>query len=932
VRPPIARLTAAGLVSEALDYLRRLPAPTAEDITVQSELETIAANRDVALRLAQDVIRRGQPPHLIARALVVSARIQLYSGDSSQGQQQFLRARELANDSGDPSLAAYALGQHLESLLRYVSLEAAVGELSTYRRAAQRAGTHSSLGAMHRILAEAELKSGRGLRALRELELAELHAQALGDAVASAHLDLARSAAHGLLGDVSSALKFAIRGASIAKSCGAFAILRGLTLNAFHSQAAMAQFDGARASLAALKGLGPASISSSLDRASSELLMHVAIGDSEGASRIDEEFAPHASTRSSVSSRWYQLTRIAYLISQGRFDPAADLGMDCVKAAAPNSDRDFLTRLRLATAEAVVLSNRVHEAPHLISAASLGPLGNQPEFVATVQRACGRLSTDNSAAAFDQLHRSARIFGGISLVVGRGEALHAAATLRATRATAGSPEATVPHITTFYQKPPASFGRVDEPSDATPTTMPESVASAVRASAAMVDLTSRPSLAAYELLSLAAASGAADSAVMFARGADSVETLGWAGSEAPDLGLRHPPDDCVTFALGPERDREISVVVRPRNQQSARTTLIALQRLVLNGLTLHRAALAESEKSAIWPEPLPEQQLGLVCVAESMLELLRVTRRVAASHITVLVTGETGTGKELLARAIHNCSPRAKKPFIPFNCTAVPREMLDSQLFGYKRGAFTGALDNFPGVIRGAAGGTLFLDEIGEIGMDVQPKLLRFLESSDVHPLGESAPVNVDVRIVAATNANLDKMVAQGKFRDDLYYRLNVVKLTIPPLRERREEIPLLLDHFLERSMKEGSKTGIRIGETAAEFLLLYDWPGNVRELANEVRRAVALAESGAVLMPEHLSPRLAASRRTVPVGQRPPAPTELLVRRDQPLNAAVEHVERAFIQDALRIHGNVEDAARALGLSRKGLYLKRQRLRIDED
>ena len=235
-------------------------------------------------------------------------------------------------------------------------------------------------------------------------------------------------------------------------------------------------------------------------------------------------------------------------------------------------------------------------------------------------------------------------------------------------------------------------------------------------------------------------------------------------------------------------------------------------------------------------------------------------------------------------------------------------------------------------VIRGATGGTLFLDEIGEIGMDVQPKLLRFLESSDVHPLGESAPVNADVRIVAATNANLDKMVAQGRFRDDLYYRLNVVKLTIPPLRERREEIPLLLDHFLERSMKEGSKSGIRIGETAAEFLLLYDWPGNVRELANEVRRAVALAESGAVLMPEHLSARLAASRRTVPVGQRPPAPTELLVRRDQPLNAAVEHVERALIQDALRIHGNVEDAARALGLSRKGLYLKRQRLRIDEE
>ena len=234
-------------------------------------------------------------------------------------------------------------------------------------------------------------------------------------------------------------------------------------------------------------------------------------------------------------------------------------------------------------------------------------------------------------------------------------------------------------------------------------------------------------------------------------------------------------------------------------------------------------------------------------------------------------------------------------------------------------------------MIRSAAGGTLFLDEIGEIGLDVQPKLLRFLESSEVHPLGEPAPVTVDVRVVAATNADLDRLMAEGKFREDLFYRLNVVKLTIPPLRERREEIPLLLDHFLERTLKEAGKTGVRIAESTSEYLLLYAWPGNVRELANEVRRMVALAESGAVIMPEHLSPKIAATRRTVPVAERPLEPTELVVRRDQPLSAAVEHVERALIQDALRSAGNVELAAKRLGLSRKGLYLKRQRLKIDD-
>jgi DNA-binding NtrC family response regulator len=185
--------------------------------------------------------------------------------------------------------------------------------------------------------------------------------------------------------------------------------------------------------------------------------------------------------------------------------------------------------------------------------------------------------------------------------------------------------------------------------------------------------------------------------------------------------------------------------------------------------------------------------------------------------------------------------------------------------------------------------------------------------------------------VVAATNADLDRLMAEGRFREDLFYRLNVVRLTIPPLRERREEIPLLLDHFLERSMKEAGKTGIRIAESTSEFLLLYAWPGNVRELANEVRRVVALAESGSVVMPEHLSPKIAATRRTVPVAERPLEPTELVVRRDQPLSAAVEHVERALIQDALRSTANVEQAARRLGLSRKGLYLKRQRLKIDD-
>jgi hydrogenase-4 transcriptional activator len=258
--------------------------------------------------------------------------------------------------------------------------------------------------------------------------------------------------------------------------------------------------------------------------------------------------------------------------------------------------------------------------------------------------------------------------------------------------------------------------------------------------------------------------------------------------------------------------------------------------------------------------------------------------------------------------------------------------MLDAQLFGYRKGAFTGAADAFQGVIRAAAGGTLFLDEIGEVALDVQPKLLRFLESGEIHPLVELRPLKVDVRVVAATNADLEKMVDEGRFREDLFYRLNVVRLQVPPLRERREEIPALVQHYLDRCSRESQKTGLRIADETMEYLILYRWPGNVRQLANEVRRMVALAESGAVLMPEHLSQPIASSRRTIPTTERYLAPTEFVVRVDQPMSAALEHVERSMIQYALKLSGGkLEDAAHRLGLSRKGLYLKRQRLGLGD-
>src|SRR5437588_5691282 len=213
-------------------------------------------------------------------------------------------------------------------------------------------------------------------------------------------------------------------------------------------------------------------------------------------------------------------------------------------------------------------------------------------------------------------------------------------------------------------------------------------------------------------------------------------------------------------------------------------------------------------------------------------------------------TPQTMSGAFGSARAIHDFSDRAKKPFVPFNCTAVPRDLLESQLFGHRRGAFTGADRDQVGLIRSAREGTLFLDEIGELSLEMQPKLLRFIESGEIAPLGEPGPLNIDVRIVAATNTRLEEAVENGNFREDLFYRLNVVRLSLRPLRERRDEIPGLVNHFVERAAEEFHKGRLEVAEETMERLLLYRWPGNVRQLQNELRRMVALADPNSTLGP----------------------------------------------------------------------------------
>jgi DNA-binding NtrC family response regulator len=298
--------------------------------------------------------------------------------------------------------------------------------------------------------------------------------------------------------------------------------------------------------------------------------------------------------------------------------------------------------------------------------------------------------------------------------------------------------------------------------------------------------------------------------------------------------------------------------------------------------------------------------------SEAMLQVFKTAARVASSDATVLIQGESGTGKELVARAIHTASPRASGPFVAVDCGAIAEGVLESELFGHARGAFTGAQTARRGLFEEANHGTLFLDEIGDVGPNLQARLLRAIQEGTIRRVGTNEPVAVDVRIVAATNRDLDAAVRAGTFRADLYYRLHVVNIRIPPLRERREDVPLLAEHFAQ---KHGRPEGSAISPAARELLVAYDWPGNVRELENVVARALALNPSG-VVMPEDLPDAIRHARDGSPAAT---GVAGLPGPGDRPTLAELER--RYATQVLQETGGNKTRAAELLGIDRKTLY-----------
>ena len=637
--------------------------------------------------------------------------------------------------------------------------------------------------------------------------------------------------------------------------------------------------------------------------------LKLATGDLPSCESLLDEIDHQVALDSRHRLTWYQplfrLTRARLLLKRGQSEQAVRVLNDAIGLRAGHSDT---VRLRLLKADALIGLNRLDESAAILDEIAALSGVCPPSVSAEINRVKGDLMARLGGPADGRRHleRAVRVLSVVGSASASEQAELALARVRP--------------LTT--ETPPG-----------------EAVRPGVVDAAALLELSPNPELLGREAIALI-------SDLECARGAALVVTSdglplevllhhGWSATEAREIARATEPER--RLSLGELRNRSFYLTVAPKPDIASRDALGGIRTLIETAVVLEGYRLVERRQASLMPfEPTGEPE-G-VFLADEMLRVVAVARRVAADDLPVLITGETGTGKEVLARLIHTASRRAEQAFVAFNCTGLARDTAESQLFGHRRGAFTDAHEDAPGVIRGAAGGTLMLDEIGELDPSIQPKLLRFLESGEVQPLGEPKPVTADVRVIAATNVAIDTLVRKGRFREDLFYRLNVVRLRIPPLRERREEIPPLARHFLRRYAREMTRGQLDPSRDALTGLLVYDWPGNVRQLANEIRRIVAMAEPDDSITPHQLSPEVreapGMARNDRDTADRVPTdPDELAIRIDQPLSSAIEQLERAMIHRAIRdAGGRVNTAAQQLGLSRKGLFLKRRRLGIDTE
>jgi hydrogenase-4 transcriptional activator len=826
-----------------------------------------------------------------ARGQLVTALCLRAAGDVTQAthfHQSALRSAEAADDDELEAWTAIHLLRHL-----FVSgRNLAAAMVPTTRTKASKAGSTHATAYLHATVAVGEGQAGRPEEARRHLQIAARLIDANPHPWLHCSILSTRSAIELAARDLVEAARCLQQLRTIAREHGLEADYARANVNFGNLAFLTGQYDAAEAAL--MEAIQSPLTSRIAKLTAAETLAEVRLAqgrltESETILRDIEQTSNETSLTNAFGVRWAKLTYAQLLLKRGEARAAVEQLTQLESSLREFGDRMLMAATKTTAAHALVMCGDSAGAARKLTAS----LTLDPTALPQVQgqfyiAAASAVSPSNRELAAILRSRARRLSASQGATVREGEP---------------SEEAD----TNSVDEVPESIRR-DRSRDAV---IVESIAS-------LLTLGTNPRLLAQELQ-------------------HTIRRLDC----SPEVSLSSAPDytsvasDGMELLLPQKGAPALRLACAPPESPEKALTLGSVIRVGQLAIELDRLREAESQRAALWPDASAEASAGAIFESDAMRDVLTVARRIADTSVPVLLTGETGTGKEVLARLIHAYSGRAKAVFAPFNCTSLSREMIESQLFGHRKGAFTGATDHSQGVVRAANRGTLLLDEIGDMHIDVQPKLLRFLESGEIHPLGEAKPSQVDVRIIAATNADLKVLVANGKFREDLYYRLSIVPLHLPPLRERRGEIPSLATHYLTKHGREFGKGELRLSEDAIEYLLLFRWPGNIRQLANEMRRIAALAEVDAVVMPEHLSAEIFgfSAARKMEIARHEPHENEVIVRLDQPLVAAVEHIERAMIANALsRANGGVERAATMLGLSRKGLYLKRQKYQIDTD
>jgi DNA-binding NtrC family response regulator/tetratricopeptide (TPR) repeat protein len=877
--------------------------PGCDQSLIAELLQFLGRSQDaekIAARLLED---EGAELAVRARATSVLANLFLERREIENAATMFQRAAALASDAQADRLACSVRQLLLSVIADSASPDAVATLTSELRRSVLNLGDESLLAAFHVRLARIEAQRGsldvaghhlhraRSLLDLRENHYIRAQLELVASGLSALMTDYPAAAKHATV-----ALDEAVTAGHRQTELGAKSNMALFQLRAGNlREAERILRDVVPSDFSKTKYIGP------LDNLAQLLLLR---GNLKKCEAVLAEIHRRASQHSDAWTSWEELEALETFarLSMAKLDWSAACS-ECDRAidlAGSRNDRLLETSFRIRKAECLLRARNVVGAAEEATAVAEKNFAHPPGLLAEIHRVTGLILNvgNQTLAGVSRVRRAVRIATVLGPVFTKIDAIRDDAEL-------------------------------DQHSDNVLSSQLENPIT-LDAVAAMLDLSSHPELLGREAFALLEATGACSAIALVARrprrAPDVLACRGWDPARAAAAARASGPHAIVP--LGQRADRAFELVVEPARDLLSRCTVVAVRKVIAAALALEAYRRDERQRASLWPADELDPDAEEIVAAAPMLDTLATARKIAPLDIPVLITGETGTGKEMLARAIHRVSPRAGRPFLPFNCTALPREMVESQLFGYRRGAFTGAQDAFPGVIRAAAGGTLFLDEIGELPAEVQPKLLRFLDTHEIHPLGEAHPLHVDVRVIAATNANLDQMVSQGRFREDLYYRLNVIRFRLPPLRERREEIPPLARHFLRRAADEFRKGQLSLSDETMEDLLLYGWPGNVRQLANEIRRMAALADSEGTLESSALSPEVLASRRIVRADR--PASDEVVVRVDQPLGEAIALIERLMVRRALeRAEGRVETAARMLGISRKGLFLKRRRLGV---